>query len=117
MEHGNGFLLQMTIYFASAVFAVMASHGLGLGSVAGYLLAGIAIGPWGFKLVGQPEAISAFAELGVVFLLFLIGLELEPQRLWQLRTRLLGLGLSQVLGSIAVIGAAALAGGYDMRVA
>src|SRR2546421_7532503 len=117
MEHGHVFLGQAAIYFAAAVLAVMAAHRLGLGSVAGYLLAGIAIGPWGFKLVGQPEAISAFAELGVVFLLFLIGLELEPQRLWQLRTRLLGLGLSQVLGSIAVIGAAALAGGYDMRVA
>ena len=56
MEHGNAFLVQMTIYFASAVFAVMAAHRLGLGSVAGYLLAGIAIGPWGMKLVQQPEA-------------------------------------------------------------
>ena len=54
MEHGNAFLVQMTIYFASAVFAVMAAHRLGLGSVAGYLLAGIAIGPWGLKLVQQP---------------------------------------------------------------
>src|SRR5438067_1839353 len=117
MEHGHIFLGQAAIYFAAAVFAVMAAHRLGLGSVAGYLLAGIAIGPWGFKLIGQPEAISAFAELGVVFLLFLIGLELEPQRLWHMRTRLLGLGLSQVLGSIAVIAAAALAGGFDMRVA
>ena len=117
MEHGHIFLGQAAIYFAAAVFAVMAAHRLGLGSVAGYLLAGIAIGPWGFKLVGQPEAISAFAELGVVFLLFLIGLELEPQRLWHMRTRLLGLGLCQVLGSIGVIGAAALAGGYDIRVA
>ena len=117
MEHGHVFLGQLAIYFTAAVLAVVAAHRLGLGSVAGYLLAGIAIGPWGFKLVGQPEAVSAFAELGVVFLLFLIGLELEPQRLWHMRTRLLGLGLSQVLGSIAVIAVATLAGGFSMRVA
>jgi glutathione-regulated potassium-efflux system ancillary protein KefC len=117
MEHGNGFLLQMTIYFASAVFAVMASHRLGLGSVAGYLLAGIAIGPWGFGLVEQPDAIHAFAELGVVFLLFVIGLELEPHRLWNMRTRLVGLGFSQVMGSIVAIGAVAYFLGVDMRVA
>ena len=67
----------------------MAAHRLGLGSVAGYLLAGIAIGPWGLKLVQQPEAIHAFAELGVVFLLFVIGLELEPHRLWSMRNRLI----------------------------
>jgi glutathione-regulated potassium-efflux system ancillary protein KefC len=117
MEHGNGFLLQMTIYFASAVFAVMASHRLGLGSVAGYLLAGIAIGPWGLGLVDHPEAIHTFAELGVVFLLFVIGLELEPNRLWTMRTRLVGLGLSQVVGSIALIAGVAYVFGIDMRVA
>jgi glutathione-regulated potassium-efflux system ancillary protein KefC len=117
MEHGSGFLLQMTIYFASAVFAVMASHRLGLGSVAGYLLAGIAIGPWGLKLVQQPEAIHTFAELGVVFLLFVIGLELEPHRLWSMRTRLVTLGVSQVAGSIAAIGAVAYFLGIDMRIA
>ena len=117
MEHGGGFLSQMTIYFAAAVFAVMVAHRLGLGSVAGYLLAGIAIGPWGFKLVQQPEAIHTFAELGVVFLLFVIGLELEPQRLWSMRKRLVGLGLSQVVGSIAVIAGVAFVLGVDVRVA
>jgi glutathione-regulated potassium-efflux system ancillary protein KefC len=117
MEHGNPFLLQAAVYFAAAVIAVMAAHKLGLGSVAGYLLAGIAIGPWGFKLVQQPEAIRAFAELGVVFLLFVIGLELEPHRLWNMRTRLIGLGLSQVLGSIVLIAGVALLFGIDMRVA
>ena len=117
MEHGNVFLLQAAVYFAAAVIAVMAAHKLGLGSVAGYLLAGIAIGPWGLKLIEQPEAIRAFAELGVVFLLFVIGLELEPHRLWSMRTRLIGLGMSQVLGSIALIAGVALALGIDMRVA
>ena len=117
MEHGHAFLIQASVYFAAAVVAVMAAHRAGLGSVAGYLLAGIAIGPWGFKLVGQPEAIRAFAELGVVMLLFVIGLELEPQRLWSMRSRLLGLGLAQVLGSIAVIAGCALAFGVGFRVA
>jgi len=114
---GNALLLQAATYFAAAVIAVMAAHRLGLGSVAGYLLAGIAIGPWGFKLIHEPQAIHSFAELGVVFLLFVIGLELEPRRLWSMRTRLVGLGLSQVLGSIALVAAAALAGGMDLRVA
>ena len=117
MEHGNPLLIQASIYFAAAVVAVVLSHRLGLGSVAGYLLAGIAIGPWGFKLVGQVEDVRAFAELGVVFLLFVIGLELEPKRLWSMRTRLVGLGLSQVLGSIALIAAAAMALGVDWHVA
>jgi len=117
MEHSNVVLLQAAVYFAAAVLAVMAAHRLGLGSVAGYLLAGIAIGPWGLKLVQQPEAIRAFAELGVVFLLFVIGLELEPHRLWSMRTRLVGLGLSQVLGSIAVIAGVALLFRVDLRVA
>src|SRR5438128_8286486 len=117
MEHGNALLLQVAVYFAAAVIAVMAAHKLGLGSVAGYLLAGIAIGPWGLKLIEQPEAIRAFAELGVVFLLFVIGLELEPHRLWSMRTRLIGLGLSQVVGSILLIAGVALLFRIDMRVA
>jgi glutathione-regulated potassium-efflux system ancillary protein KefC len=117
VEHGAGFLIPATIYFAAAVVAVMLSHRLGLGSVAGYLLAGIAIGPWGFRLVGEPGEIRALGELGVVFLLFVIGLELEPKRLWNMRARLLGLGLSQVLGSIAIIALAAWALGVDQKVA
>ncbi|MBI4291174.1 MAG: cation:proton antiporter [Betaproteobacteria bacterium] len=117
MEHGNPLLVQAAIYFASAVIAVLIAQRLGLGSVAGYLLAGIAIGPWGLKVVGNIQDIRAFAELGVVFLLFVIGLELEPKRLWSMRGRLLGLGLSQVLGSIAALAALGWAFGIDARVA
>src|SRR3954468_21894385 len=105
MEHGHIFLAQAAIYFTAAVLAVVAAQRLGLGSVAGYLLAGIAIGPWGLKLVGNAQNIRSFAELGVVFLLFVIGLELEPKRLWSMRNRLLALGLSQVMGTIAAIAA------------
>src|SRR5512145_596326 len=117
VAHGNDFLVQACLYFAAAVAAVMISHRLRLGSVAGYLLAGIAIGPWGFALVQTVDHIRAFAELGVVMLLFLIGLELEPQRLWNMRAKLLGLGLSQLLGSIAVITLVGWALGFDLRVA
>ena len=117
MEHGNDFLIQASLYFAAAVAAVMISHRLGLGSVAGYLLAGIAIGPWGFQLVQTGSEIRSFAELGVVFLLFVIGLELEPKRLWNMRSQLLGLGLSQVVGSIAALTLAGWALGFDWRVA
>jgi glutathione-regulated potassium-efflux system ancillary protein KefC len=115
MEHA--FLVQASLYFAAAVVAVMAAHRLGLGSVAGYLLAGIVIGPWGLALVGETQAIRAFAELGVVMLLFVIGLELEPHRLWSMRAKLLGLGLSQVLGTIAAIVLLALAAGANLHVA
>ena len=117
MEHGNDFLVQAGLYFAAAVVAVMISHKLRLGSVAGYLLAGIAIGPWGFQLVDTAVQIRAFAELGVVMLLFVIGLELDPRRLWEMRAKLIGLGLSQVLGSIALITLVGWALGFDLRVA
>ena len=98
------------------MLAVVFSHRLGLGSVAGYLLAGIAIGPFGLKLIDRVQDVRPFAELGVVFLLFVIGLELEPKRLWQMRMRLLSLGASQVAGSIALIAAVAWMAGIDVRV-
>ena len=116
MEHGNAFLIQASIYFAAAVIAVMVAHRLGLGTVAGYLIAGIAIGPWGFKLIANVDDVRRFAEIGVVFLLFVIGLELEPKRLWGMRGRLVSLGLSQVAGSIVLIGLVAWALGVDPRV-
>lgn len=117
MAHGNELLIQATVYFAAAVVAVMAAHRLGLGSVAGYLLAGIAIGPWGLQLVAEPQAIHTFAELGVVMLLFVIGLELEPQRLWNMRRQLVGLGLAQVLGTVGAIALFGRLFGLDMRMA
>lgn len=116
MEHGSGFLVQSIVFFASAVLAVVLSQRLGLGSVPGYLLAGIAIGPFGLKLVDKVEDVRHFAELGVVFLLFVIGLELEPKRLWRMRVRLVSLGASQVFGSIALIAAVAWLAGIDLRV-
>ncbi len=116
MEHGSAFLIPSVVFLASAVLAVVLSHRLGLGSVAGYLLAGIAIGPFGLKLIDSVQDVRPFAELGVVFLLFVIGLELEPKRLWSMRSRLLTLGLSQVVGSIALIAIVAWLAGSSLRI-
>ncbi|HYC35028.1 MAG TPA: monovalent cation:proton antiporter-2 (CPA2) family protein [Usitatibacter sp.] len=117
MEHGNILLTHAMLYLAAAVFAAVAAHRFGLASVAGYLIAGVAIGPFGAGLVGHPEDVRAFAELGVVFLLFVIGLELEPRRLWSMRNQLVGLGLAQVAGCGLLIGTAALMLGADWRLA
>ena len=80
MEHGH-WLNASLVYLAAAVIAVPLARKLGLGSIIGYLGAGIAIGPFGLQFVRDPDAILQFAEFGVVLMLFLIGLELEPPRL------------------------------------
>ena len=88
----ESFLYQASIYLAAAVIAVPIAARLGLGSVLGYLAAGILIGPV-FGLVGSETAgLQHFAEFGVVMMLFLIGLELEPKALWDMRHKLFGLG-------------------------
>lgn len=107
----SGFLVQAAIYLAAAVLAVPLFKRLGLGSVLGYLLAGILIGPYALGLIPDPEQVLHFAEFGVVLLLFLVGLELEPEKAWELRRSLFGLGGLQVAGTIAVVtGIAHLAG-------
>ena len=91
------FLVDAAIYLGAAVVAVPLSKRLGLGSVVGYLVAGAVIGPWGAGLIDDAETVLHFAEFGVVLLLFVIGLELQPTRLWRLRTEIFGLGLLQVV--------------------
>ena len=98
----HGFLEQALVYLAAAVIAVPICRRLGLGSVLGFLIAGMAIGPWGMRLIGDPATVLQFAEIGVVFLLFLVGLELEPRRLWALRRPIFGMGAVQVVGTILV---------------
>ncbi len=113
----DDFLYQATIYLAAAVIAVPLSARLGLGSVLGYLAAGIVIGPM-FGLVGaETESLQHVAEFGVVMMLFLIGLELEPRALWDMRDRLLGLGGLQVLLSTAVIACVAIYANHPWSVA
>ena len=98
MEHAPAWLINSFIYLAAAVIAVPVAKKLGLGSIIGYLAAGIAIGPWGLKLVTNVEDILHFAEFGVVLMLFLVGLELEPKRLWNLRHGQIG-AVNAIAGS------------------
>ncbi|MBL4627566.1 MAG: cation:proton antiporter [Roseicyclus sp.] len=101
-------LLQIIIYLGAMLIAVPISIRLGLGSVLGYLLAGVAIGPV-LGLVGsETQDLQHYAEFGVVLMLFLIGLELDPRALWGMRKRLIGLGGSQILLSIGVLSGGAM---------
>lgn len=104
-------LQESIIYLLAALIAVPISKKLGFGSVLGYLAAGIGIGPFGLGFIKDSEHILHFAELGVVFLLFVIGLELQPSRLWVLRRMVFGLGSAQVLISAGVIAAIGMAFG------
>ncbi|MCS0350896.1 glutathione-regulated potassium-efflux system protein KefB [Vibrio ordalii] len=103
MALSGDFLQSSVVFLTAAVVAVPIAQRAGLGSVLGYLLAGVAIGPWGLGLISDVQAILHFAEFGVVLLLFLIGLELNPKKLWQMRGPILGLGGAQVVVSTLVI--------------
>jgi glutathione-regulated potassium-efflux system ancillary protein KefC len=106
MPHSHWLTLALT-YLAAAVLAVPLARRLGLSAVIGYLVAGFVIGPWGLRLVTDPSQIVDLAEFGVVLMLFLVGLELDPDRLWALRRPIFGWGSVQLLGSgiaIALIG-------------
>ena len=117
MEHTPAWLINSFIYLSAAVIAVPLSQALGLGSIIGYLAAGIAIGPWGLGLVTNVEDILHFAEFGVVLMLFLVGLELEPKRLWSLRRPIFGWGSAQVLGCTALLTALAMLFGVGWKIA
>jgi CPA2 family monovalent cation:H+ antiporter-2/glutathione-regulated potassium-efflux system ancillary protein KefC len=104
VEH---FLLQLFIFLAAAAIAVPVAKKLGLGSVLGYLIAGIIIGPFGLSLISDIEEVMHFTEFGVVMMLFLVGLELKPSLLWQMRTPILGMGGAQVMLSSILIGGVA----------
>jgi monovalent cation:proton antiporter-2 (CPA2) family protein len=106
----NEFLFGALIYLAAAVISAPLAKRLGLGSVLGFLLAGTIIGPSALGLVGtEGESVKHFAEFGVIVMLFLVGLELEPEKLWSLRKKIFGLGLMQVAGVALAIACAALA--------
>ncbi len=110
-------MFQAFVYLCAAVIAVPIAKRLGLGSVLGYLIAGILIGPI-FGLVGsETKEIQHFAELGVVMMLFLVGLELDPSTLWQMRARLVGLGGLQVGLTAASIAAVLLLFGVEWHLA
>jgi monovalent cation:proton antiporter-2 (CPA2) family protein len=106
---------QALVYLGAGLVAVPLAKRLGLGSVLGYLLAGVAIGPHALSLVGDAEDVMHFSEFGVVMMLFLVGLELEPARLWRMRGPIFGLGGLQVLATALLIGCAAMLGGLSGR--
>jgi glutathione-regulated potassium-efflux system ancillary protein KefC len=116
MEHST-WITSSLVYLAAAVLAVPVARFLGLGSIIGYLGAGILIGPWGLKFVTRPEEMLQIAEFGVVLMLFLVGLELDPQRLWALRKPIFGWGSVQLFGSALLLALGALALHVDWRLA
>ncbi|MEE4218385.1 MAG: monovalent cation:proton antiporter-2 (CPA2) family protein [Xanthomonadales bacterium] len=112
------FFLQAFVYLLAAIVAVPLARRFGLGSALGYILAGVIIGPYLLGFVGdEGQDVMHFAEFGVVLMLFLVGLELEPPVLWRMRVPILGMGGSQVLVSTVVIGAVALAFGLPWQTA
>jgi glutathione-regulated potassium-efflux system ancillary protein KefC/glutathione-regulated potassium-efflux system protein KefB len=113
----NGVLFEALVYLAAGVISVPVAKRLGLGSVLGYLVAGVIVGPHLLNLTGQAEDVMHFAEFGVVILLFLIGLEVRPALLWRMKTAIFGLGAAQMLGTAALLAAAAAALGLDWRTA
>jgi glutathione-regulated potassium-efflux system protein KefB len=110
MPHEGSLLQTAVIFLLAAVIAVPLAKRLQLGAVIGYLLAGVAIGPQALGLIRDTESVAHISELGVVLLLFIIGLELSPRRLWLMRKTVFGVGLAQVLLTGAVIGAIAVFG-------
>jgi len=114
--HAEGFFFQAFVYLVAAVVSVPLAKRLGLGSVLGYLIAGIAIGPFALALVGaEGQDVMHFAEFGVVLMLFLIGLELQPRLLWRMRGPILGLGGLQVLVTALLLAGVGTALGLGWR--
>ncbi len=113
---GSEFLLQASVYMGAAIVCVPLAKRLGMGSVLGFLMAGILIGPFLLGFIGdEGEDIMHFAEFGVVMMLFLVGLELDPSKLWKLRKTILGTGLSQVFITTGVVAGLAFALGMHWQ--
>ncbi len=115
--HADTLLIQALVYLTAGVVSVPIAKRLGLGSVLGYLIAGALVGPFVLNLVGEPGDVMRFAEFGVVILLFLIGLEVRPALLWEMRTSIFGLGMAQLLATALLVGAVAAILGAPASVA
>lgn len=113
--HFDTFLTGAFVYLAAAVIAAPIAVRLGLGSVLGYLVAGIVIGPAVLGFIKAGENVMHFAEFGVIMMLFLVGLELQPSKLWELRRPIIGLGGLQVVGTAAIIAMATYAAGMEWQ--
>ncbi|QDB99629.1 monovalent cation:proton antiporter-2 (CPA2) family protein [Mesorhizobium sp. 8] len=114
VEASSSDLVQVVALLAAGVVAVPIFKRIGLGSILGYLAAGLVIGPFGLRIFSDPEAILHVAELGVVMFLFIIGLEMQPSRLWGLRREIFGLGTLQVAICALLLTGAGFAGGFPV---
>lgn len=110
--HAGVDLVPVLVLLGAAVLAVPLFKRLGLGSVTGYLAAGLAVGPYGLGIISDPQSILHLAELGVVMFLFVIGLEMQPSRLWAMRAEIFGLGFAQVGVASAMLTGFGMALGY-----
>ncbi|KJK22381.1 potassium transporter KefC [Burkholderiaceae bacterium 16] len=113
----HDFLVALVVFLIAAVVAVPVARRFGLGAVLGYLLAGVAIGPWALRLVTNVESILHFSEFGVVLMMFVIGLELEPRKLWALRRVIFGYGGAQMAACALLVGGVAALVGAPWQVA
>ncbi|MEL7465808.1 MAG: monovalent cation:proton antiporter-2 (CPA2) family protein [Pseudomonadota bacterium] len=113
-ETTDPLLVDAAIYLGATVLAVPIFKRLGLGSILGYLAAGVVVGPFGLGLLSDIDAVRHVSEFGVVLLLFVIGLELRPARLWRLRGDIFGLGLAQVGATAALLAGIGVAAGFDL---
>jgi glutathione-regulated potassium-efflux system ancillary protein KefC len=113
----NNILLAIFVLLAASVALVPLAKAAGLGTVLGYLAAGVLIGPYGLGLVSDSESIRAVSEFGIVMMLFLIGLDLQPSEIWRMRHKVLGLGVTQLVVTTAVIALAMVASGFAANVA
>lgn len=104
--HSDSLLINALYYLLAAVIAVPLFKTIGLGSILGYLCAGIVLGPHALAIVSDPDEVLHFAEYGVILLLFVIGLELAPNKLWNMRSHIGLIGGSQLLLTTLVIGGA-----------
>ena len=103
VEAGTGYLIDILALLLATVVIVPTFHALRLGAILGYLAAGAILGPWGLALINEVEEIRHLGEFGVIFLLFVLGIELKPDKLWQMRKMVLGLGLGQLLITAGIL--------------
>lgn len=106
-------LNQALFFIGAAVLFVPLFHRMGFGSVLGYLVAGLVVGPYGFKLIKDLDSVAHVSELGVVLLLFVIGLEIQPRKLWSMKNDLMGIGGTQIFFTTLVFGMIAMWLGYS----
>ena len=116
-EADSQYLIDILMLLLATVVIIPIFHKIRLGAILGYLAAGIVLGPWGLGVITEVEDVRHLAEFGVIFLLFILGIELRPDKLWEMRRLVFGLGLGQLLITAAIIYAIALGMGLSQKTA